>query len=156
MAVGVQIVGIAPSDNSGYTPTGGSQVDFTPGGQLIVDCILTLTGNYGGGATHGDTINFGTTVAGSLDFPSGQAPSWWDFHELVVAGAAASGFVFDYHPGPTLAAPTQNGGVLYITGGATASQDGLNEIAEGGAYSGTTPSLNNVQIRARFWFQRGV
>ena len=75
MAVGVQIVGIAPSDNSGYTPTGGSQVDFTPGGQLIVDCILTLTGNYGGGATHGDAINFGTTVAGSLDFPSGQAPS---------------------------------------------------------------------------------
>lgn len=157
--VKVSITGVTPVNGTGYL------IDSNPPdrtqNEMIVDCILTLSGNYGGGATHGDAISFTSlwsTVAQlaiGMPFSFGdQPPSFWSIQELLVAGAAPLGYQYNYNPGPTLAAPTQNGGVLTIVGTGAASGQGGTEITEGSAYSGFTPSLNGAQLKARFWFPR--
>jgi hypothetical protein len=113
---------------------------------------ITLSGNYGGAATHGDALDF-TTV--NLPFSIGDyAPSNWEISELVQAGNAAYGYQYNYCPGPTLAAPTQKGGVLQIFGSGAGIGQGGTELTQGSAYSSFTPSLNGAILRARFWFVR--
>lgn len=147
-----------PGNGVGYGVQG-STGDKT-NGQIVLDCILTLSGNYGTAASHGDTLDFtnlydqnGNSVGTPFSFGD-YAPIDWSIKELLVAGSAPLGYQYNYNPGPTLAAPTQKGGVLTIVGGATASQDGGNEITEGAAYSGQSPSLAGAVLKARFYFVR--
>ena len=149
MSVGIAYLGLAPTNGEGYLVAAGPG-DFTAA-ELIVDFLLTLSANYGGAATHGDAIVF-PTIPG-LNLPN-YAPIWADFWELVPAGTNPPGYHYTYCPGPTLAAPTLNGGVLNIQGAGAASGQGGTEITQGSAYSGFTPSLNGAQIKMRAYFTR--
>lgn len=113
----------------------------------IVEGTLTLSGNYGTGSSHGDTVNFAQFDQIKSDYP----PVWVEVKEDQGAGNAPLGFKYNYATGTT-----QGNGVLQITGGAAGSGQGGAEITEGGAYSGTTPSLNNVVLRFRSAFAWGV
>ena len=151
MAATMTFVGLV-ANGVGYTPGGASGIaDFTAS-EFAIDVNITLSGSYGTASSHGDPLDF-TAVhwPQSIGF---QAPSSWDIKELVVAGAAPLGYLYNYCPGPTLAAPTQAGGVLQIVGTGASSGQGGAEITEGSAYSGFTPSLNGAILRARFWFAR--
>lgn len=157
--VKVSITGVTPANGAGYV-TGDNPPDRTQS-EMIVDCILTLSGNYGTGTSHGDAVSFATLydpvtllVVGTPYSFGDQAPSDWSIKELIVAGTAPLGYQYNYQPGPTLAAPTQNAGVLTIVGTGAASGQGGTEITEGSAYSSFTPSLNGAQLKARFWFVR--
>ena len=152
MAVGIAYTGVVPSNGQGYL-VGAGPNDFTAA-ELIADFIITLTGNYGGATTHGDAISFASVAIPGCNLGD-YAPVWAEFWELVPAGTNPPGYHYTYCPGPTLAAPTLNGGVLNIQGTGAASGQGGTELTEGSAYSGFTPSLNNQQIKMRMWFTRG-
>jgi hypothetical protein len=154
MSIGIVFTGVVPSNGQGYL-VGSGPNDATQN-ELIADFILTLTkgSDYGGVATHGDVISFANVATPGVNLGD-YAPAWAEFWELVPAGTALPGFKYTYCPGPTLAAPTLNGGVLQITGAGAGTSQGGAEITEGTAYSGTTPSLDGQQIKARFWFVRG-
>jgi hypothetical protein len=150
---GVQI------NNAPYVSSG-SPIDYTAC-EYIVDFLLTLSGNYGIAGGHGDPLDLTkfvdavTQATAGISFPFGQsAPIFWEFVELVQAGNVGTGYTYNYCPGPTLAAATQAGGKLQIFGTGAASGQGATELTNGSAYSTFTPSLNNVQVKARFWFRK--
>jgi hypothetical protein len=146
MAVALAILG--PIKNGGSFAAGaGSQEADTTKEMIVVYGTMTLSGNYGTSTSHGDPVDF-TTLNPPWSFGN-QAPTFVDIKELVAAGSAPAGYIYNYNPGPTLAAPTQKGGVLQILSTGTASGDGLNEITEGSAYSGFSPSLNGTVL----WFE---
>lgn len=155
MAVAVEYTGTQANGSSFAAGKGSNQFDQTMK-EIVIDCILTLSGSY---TTGGDPLSFTTTAAGlPLAPPAGAslwdyAPSHWSLNELVVQGGSPSGFQFNYLPGPTLAAPTQAGGALYIFGTGAGSAQGGTQLAAA-AYSASTPSLDGVRIKARFWFGR--
>ena len=151
MAVAVAYTGVIANGSTFAAGSGSNQFDITKE-EICIDCQLTLSGSYGTASSHGDPVNLAVPPLGAL--PYGNAPTMWELRELVPAGTALTGFTFNYCPGPTLAAPTQAGGVLQITGGAASSGQGGVEITEGSAYSSYTPSLNGTVILARFWFSR--
>lgn len=103
--------------------------------QLFIDFTVVLTGNYGGGATHGDTLNL-QSLGDALK--STQLPTWVEFGEYPPSGTAPTGYQFGYAPGTT-----QANGVLTIMGGPAT------EYAEGTAYSA---ALLAAVIRGRAWF----
>jgi hypothetical protein len=151
MAATMTFVGLIANGIS-YTQTGGiGQSDATMG-EVIVDVNITLSGNYGTASSHGDVLDF-TAVHFPLSLGF-QAPSNWEIKELIVAGVAPLGYLYNYCPGPTLAAPTQAGGVLQICGTGASSGQGGTELTEGSAYSSFTPSLSGAVLKARFWFAR--
>jgi hypothetical protein len=92
---------------------------------LIVDGTLALSGNYGGGATHGDTLSF----AGFDAIKSSSVPARVEIFEAPPAGTSATGYVYNFSPGTTQA----NGVMQVFTGGA--AQSGLTELTQGSAYS---------------------
>lgn len=101
---------------------------------FIVEGTIVLSGNYGGASTHGDTLNF----SGLPTIGSNALPSWVEFGEFPVAGAAPTGYSFGYAPGTT-----QANGVLTIMNGAAT------EYTQGSAYS--APLLAAViRFRAEF------
>ncbi len=151
MAATLAITGII-TNGSSFAAGAGSQVPDTTQKEIIVDGTITLTGNYGGAASHGDTLDF--TAAASEFSIGGQAPTRVEVFERPVAGVAPTFYQYVYCPGPTLAAPTQKGGVLSSGATGTASGDGGNELTEGSAYSSFTPSLNNIVLGFRAWFSR--
>jgi hypothetical protein len=132
MAVAVAISSIVTDD-----PSGGLDKTRT---RLIVEGTLTLSGNYGGASTHGDTVNF----AQFDQIKSGQPPAWVEVQENQGAGNAPLGYNFIYSNGTT-----QANGVLQITVGTT-------EVTEATAYSGLSPSLSGVVLRFRAAFPWGV
>ena len=136
MAVAVAITSIVNAD-----PSGGRDSTRT---RTIVEGTLTLSGSYGGAATHGDTVNF---VGVQSDYP----PVWVDIREDVGAGNAPLGYKYDYNRGTTAA-----NGVLTITGSGAGSGQGGTEITEAAAYSGFTPSLNGAVLRFRAMFAKNV
>jgi len=154
MSIAIAYTGTVPSNGQGYL-VGNGPPDATED-CIIADFIFTLTkgSNYGGAATHGDVVSFASVAIPGANLGN-YAPVWAEFWELVPAGTVLPGFKYTYCPGPTLAAPTLNGGVLQITGTGAGSGQGGVEISEGGAYSGTTPSLDGQQLKARLWFVRG-
>lgn len=153
MAVAIAYTGIICNGASYAAASGSSQYPIDKD-TISVDCTLTLSGSYGTASSHGDTLDF-TAVAPPIGASLyGNPPSDWTFKELVVAGAAATGFQYNYCPGPTLATPTQAGGVLQIFGGAAGSGQGGVEITQGSAYSSYTPTLAGTVIKARFVFAR--
>lgn len=88
------------------------RTDFTVYG------FLTLTGNYGGVSTHGDTVDFS-----KLGIPTQSLPRMVSIYETPPAGTAPNGYIFNYCPGTTLA----NGVVTIL--------NNLTEYTQGSAYS---------------------
>jgi hypothetical protein len=88
--------------------------------QEIVEMIMTLSGNYGGAATHGDTANFS-----GLNFLKSRAiPTRVDIWEMPPAGTAPSFYEGVYCPGTTQA----NGVISFALAGV--------EYTEAAAYAG--------------------
>ena len=114
--------------------------------EFIADGSLTLSGNYGTGSSHGDTVNLS-----QLGIASDQVPNRVEVFEQPAAGTAATGYVFVFCPGTT-----QANGVLCILGTGAAAGGGGQEITEGSAYSGFSPSLNGLVLRFRAWFPKFV
>ena len=147
MAVTLAVLG--PITN-GSSFSAGSQVADKTQGEIIVYGTATLSANYGTASSHGDTFDF-TTIAPPFSWGD-NAPSRVEVYEMPVAGVAPTGYQFIYCPGPTLAAPTQKGGVLAILGTGAGSGQGGTEITQGSAYSGFTPSLNGIVLGFCAWF----
>ena len=138
MAIAVAITSIVNAD-----PSAG--IDNTQRRE-IVEGTLTLTANYGGVSSHGDTVNF--AVAGiKSDYP----PVFVEVTENQGAGNAPLGYMYIYNNGTTGA-----NGVLTILGTGASSGQGGTEITEGSAYSTFTPSLNNAVLRFRAAFAKNV
>lgn len=121
------------------TPNSGlAQTDTTQATQVVRGTIA-LTGNYGGGATHGDTLNLGF-----YGVQSNLPPLEVEIFEMPPAGTAASGFIFGYAPGTN----PQNG-VLTVQQTGAALSGPLAEYPQGTAYS--APLLAAVlHFRATF------
>jgi hypothetical protein len=148
MAITVAITGVGPQSGASYLASGGPADETL--NELIVDCLLTLSGSYTVG---GDPLSFSNASGLALGLPGG-APAFVSIMELVPIGTAASGFTFLYVPGPTLAAPTQNGGGIQIFGAGAASGQGGTQLTAS-TYASQTPSLNGTVLKARFWFVKG-
>lgn len=116
-----------------------TNVDVTQN-QLIVDGTLTLSGNYGGGATHGDTLSF----AGQDQIKSSQVPTFVEIWEAPPAGTSATGYWYNYSPGST-----QANGVMQVFGTGAAAGNASQEYTQGSAYSG---ALTGAVIRFRAYF----
>lgn len=149
MAVTITYPGIL-ANGATFAPGSGSGQYPITSDMIEIDCELTLSGSY---VTGGDPVNFSAIAPPSPAQLYSYAPTRWLLNEKQVAGTALSGFSFYYCPGPTFAAPTQAGGVLQVFGTGAASGQGATQLSAG-AYSGSTPSLNGVVIRATFWFAR--
>lgn len=144
MAVGIVYTGVL-ANGSSFAPASGSGQFDTTKNQIVIDCQLTLTGSYGTGSSHGDPVDF-TSVAPPIGASLyDDAPTFWVIQELVQSGSLATGYAFNYCPGPTLAKPTQKGGVLQ------ALLAGV-EYTEGLAYATVLPA--GTVLLARFWFAR--
>lgn len=131
------------SNTGGADPSAG--LDSTRTSQTV-EGTLTLTGSYGTSSSHGDTVNF--AIASVM---SDLLPKKVEVWESPAAGTAALGYIYIFCPGTTLA-----NGVLQIIGTGTASQDGGNEITEGAAYSGQSPSLAGAVLHFKAWFCKSV
>lgn len=92
----------------------------TTGREVLVYGTIALTANYGGGATHGDTLDL--TQLGDL-LKSSQLPTQVDIWESPPAGTLPSFYQFVFCPGTT-----QKNGVISIG-------SNLTEYTEGSAYS---------------------
>lgn len=109
--------------------------------EALVDGTIALTGNYGGAATHGDTLNL--TQLQDLA-KSSQLPTFVEIWEDPPAGTVPTGYTFTFCPGTT-----QANGVLNILGtGAVAGGVGQ-EYTQASAYS---PALLAAVLRIRAWF----
>lgn len=109
--------------------------------QFIIDGTLTLTGNYGGASTHGDTISFGLQD----QIKSQQVPNMVVIYEVPTAGNAPTGYTYLYGQGTTMA-----NGVLIVLQTGTASNPQV-EITANSAYpAALTAATANLRFRA--WF----
>lgn len=103
--------------------------------QFVVDINIVLTGNYGTGASNGDTLALG----GLPGVPSDLVPILVEIYEAPPAGTAPNGYIFNYNPGTTI-----NNGVMTI-------MNNLNQYTPGSAYSG---GLLAAVLRARAYFPK--
>lgn len=105
--------------------------------QFVVDASLVLTGNYGGGATHGDTMD-----VSKLGIPSGYVPTQVEFFEYPAAPAVPSGYasLMTYTKGTN-----QTNGLLNIV-----TAPGT-EYTQGSAYNA---GLLAAVLFARVWFEK--
>jgi hypothetical protein len=121
--------------------TGTGEGDFT-NGQIICDFTLALSGNYGGGATNGDTLNFA-----NANVYSGQVPTNVQFSEQSPAGTANAGYFYEFCPGTT-----QSNGVVFISQCGAAGNP-RSQITQGAAY----PSALLTQvIKVRAYFAKNI
>ena len=100
---------------------------------------LTLSGNYGGAATHGDTLSF-ANIFGLL---STKVPLKVEIYEQPTAGTQPSFFNAVFCPGTTIA----NGVVSFATSFGT-------EYTQGQAYA-TNSALAAAVWKFRAWFPQG-
>jgi hypothetical protein len=98
---------------------------------------LALSGNYGGGATHGDTLSF-ANIFGLL---SQKVPLTVKIYEQPPAGTAPSFLNAVFCPGTTIA----NGVVSFSSTFGT-------EYTQGSAYSG---AIATAVWKFRAWFPQG-
>ena len=73
---------------------------------------LALSANYGGAATHGDTLNFGG-AGSAFEIASDQLPLWVDVFEMPASGTQPSWYNGVYCPGTT----RDNGVVAFALAG---------------------------------------
>lgn len=93
------------------------------GGKTVtVKLLLTLSANYGGGATHGDTLSFATI--NNPEIPSSAVPISVYVFEEPPAGTAPNGYGLTYCPGTM-----RDNGVVYM-----AATPGGAEYTQGSAY----------------------
>ena len=97
-------------------------MDFTAKGITAVGTIA-LTGNYGGSATHGDTLDLS-----ALGVPSQQAPIVLIWEAPTAGSGVTTVYRFTYCPGTT-----QANGLLQIMGAAA-------EYTQASAYSSNFPN----------------
>jgi hypothetical protein len=104
--------------------------------EQIYQGTLTLSGNYGGASTHGDTLNF-SGIPGLL---TQSIPLRVDIYQQPASGTAPGNCTGTYCPGTTYA----NGVVSFANAGT--------ELTEGSAYTGATAS---AVWKFRAWFPSG-
>lgn len=110
--------------------------------RVHVSGTITLTDNYGGGATHGDTLSFL-----NLDqIKSENPPLRVEIFEAPAAGTSATGYSYSFSPGTGL-----DNGVLQVFGTGAAAGDPAQEYAEGTAYDA---ALLAAVIKFEATFQR--
>lgn len=148
MAATLTITGVTPGGSVQGVGAGfiSGMADKTKNAVIVVG-VITLTGSYG---THGDPLIITSSTIGSAIGAFGNyAPILGSvkIDDLAVYGTAPPAFVYKYAYGPTLAAPTQNGGAIQIFGSGASSGAGFTEIS--GAYSSASPSLNGAVLS--FW-----
>jgi hypothetical protein len=102
--------------------------------EVITDGTIVLTANYGGAATHGDTLNLQQLQDLAK---SSQLPTQVEIWEAPPAGTTPTGYVFTFCPGTT-----QINGVLNIT-------NNLTEYTQASGYS-TVLLAAIIRIRAYF------
>lgn len=109
-------------------PTVTQSFDSTLNQSKIIGTIA-LTGNYGGGATNGDTFDITALNYGGqgLDF---KTIPHINLYEEPAAGTAPSGYVFTYCPGTT-----QANGVIAI-------MSNLTQYTQGSAYNAALLAAN--------------
>lgn len=122
---------VASLDNT-ILPQGG---DTTQREQFYTG-TLTLSGNYGGASTHGDTCSFGN-ISGLL---SQSVPIRVEIYEQPAAGTAPSFYTGVYQLGTTIA----NGAVNFSLAGI--------EYTQASAYSG---AVSTAVWKFRAWFPLG-
>jgi len=111
-------IAVAINAFNGADPAAG--IDATRS-KLVINGALTLTANYGGAATHGDTMSLQSPFIDSDLLPESVR-----VYEQPPAGTAPLGkYIFVFCPGTT-----QANGVLFIYDTSTDA-----EYAEGGAYN---------------------
>lgn len=104
--------------------------------QQVIDGAITLTGNYGGATSHGDTLDLSAIGA-----QSNQLPVKVEIFEASPAGAAPSGNIFRYMPGTTQANGSLN---IFTAAGA--------EFTQASAY-GTPPfAITGFALKFRAYF----
>ena len=123
------------------TPIIAPQNPDTTGREIIVDGTIALASNYGGAATHGDTLNL--QQFGDL-LKSSQLATQVDIWEAPPAGTVPTGFDFVFCPGTT-----QSNGVLCILGTGAAAGGAAQEYTEASAYSA---GLLAAVLRIRAYF----
>ncbi len=109
--------------------------------EVIVYFTVPLTGNYGGGATHGDVLNL-TQLQDLLK--SSQLPLQVELWEAPPAGTAPSGYGYVFAPGTT-----QANGQLVVLAGPAALSGPASEYPEGTAYNA---ALLAAVIKGCAWF----
>lgn len=122
-----------------------SAVDVDPSGgldntqsEIMVDGTLTLSGNYGGASSHGDTLDF----SGFDKIKSQQPPRKVEIYQEPTSGVAPVIYQFFYGRGTS-----QANGVLIVTAAT------LVEITQGDPYpAALTDDDPNPNIRFRAWF----
>lgn len=129
MAIAVKIDGIYPGAIVLGVP------DVTEKEQIFQG-TLTLTGNYGGAATHGDTVSF----ANIFGLTSQTVPLRVEIYEQPKAGTAPSFYNAMFCPGTTYA----NGVVNFSLSGT--------EYTQASAYSG---AISTAVWKFRAWFPQG-
>ncbi len=128
MSVAISVGSAIPAD-----PASGLDATRT---SLIVEGLLTLSGDYGDGASNGDVLDFSGVCA------SDYAPKWVDIHQEPVAGNAPVIYNFLYGRGTT-----QANGVLIVTDFAGA------QITPGAAYPAALTDDDpapGIRFRAEF------
>lgn len=100
--------------------------------KFLVEGTITLAGNYGGAATHGDTLDLS-----QLGIPANTVPTRVEIFEAPPAGTAPTGYLFIFCPGTT-----QANGVMAIF-------DHLTEYTQGSAYSAGLLAAT-LKFRAEF------
>lgn len=108
--------------------------------EQCVYLTLTLTGNYGGASSNGDTLNL--AGLGSYGVQSSRVPIHLDLDEQPPAGTAPTGYTFVYQPGLT---PATCGLAIMSTAGT--------QYTQGSAYSA---ALLGATIKARAWYPLGT
>lgn len=108
--------------------------------EVIVEGTVALTGNYGGAASHGDTLDLSGTGASS-----NSLPTLVELNESSPAGAVPSGNIFRYMPGTT-----QANGVLNIYTAAGA------EYTEASAYGAPPFAIVGFVLKIRAIFSRFI
>lgn len=114
----------------------------TTGRQVIADGTIALTGNYGGGATNGDTLDL-TQLGDALK--TSQPVLKVDVWEDPAAGTAPTGYEFIYCPGTTL-----KNGVLAVMGTGASAGGPAQQYTQGSAYSA---GLLAAALRVRVYAQ---
>lgn len=110
--------------------------------QTVISGAIVLTGNYGGGATHGDTLSF----LNQDSIKSGSPPVLVEIFETPPAGTSATGFRYTFSPGTD-----QGNGALQVFGTGAAAGAASQEYTQGSAYSA---ALLAAVIKFKAFFSR--
>jgi hypothetical protein len=113
----------------------------TDQGEIIVTGTIALTGNYGGAASHGDTLDL-TQAFGKLLLPVSSVSSllFAEVLEMPTSGSVGTGYEFYVCPGTTL-----KNGVLNIVNPTSQA-----EYTQASAYSAP---LLAAKLRIRAYFK---